>query len=609
MPGTFFGLSISKSGLYAAMGGINTTAHNISNTETSGYCRQVLNQQAGTALRVNSTYGMAGSGVDMTGVVQMREEYYDLKYRSNTMMYGEYTTKEHYMSEIENYFNEIQLEGFTTTFNSFFDSIQEMSKKPADLTTRTQVTNFAQSMCEYFNSLSVSMKAVQEECNFEIKNQADHINSLAQQIATLTKQINTLEVNGGTANDLRDSRNLLIDELSQICNVSVTENIVGADVGVTSYVVRIDSQLLVDTCDYNQLIAVPQKHLTNQTDADGLYTLKWSNGQDFDSASSTLGGVLAALFEVRDGNNKEAFKGTADTSYGDTTITVTATNVNDIARLNIAPSGTITVGHREYVYSSFVVKDDGDGNYVYEFELEEGTEVTRNEDSAPVIIGRDVDYKGIPYYMSQMNEFIRTFSREFNAIHTSGQDLNGEKGLDFFNAADTVTGKDFVFGQSEDDEMDGIIARSFPPEDDNVNYGSYYFLTAANFKVTSEVYYDAKKLAAASSITDGVEQSDIAHKLLDLKGNVDMFRQGAPGSFFQTLVAEIGIDARKAEQFTKNQLNICSSITNQRLSISGVDTEEEAMNLIRYQTAYNLSAQAVTVMNQIYDKLINYMGA
>ena len=165
--------------------------------------------------------------------------------------------------------------------NSFFDSIQEMSKKPADLTTRTQVTNFAQSMCEYFNSLSVSMKAVQEECNFEIKNQADHINSLAQQIATLTKQINTLEVNGGTANDLRDSRNLLIDELSQICNVSVTENIVGADVGVTSYVVRIDSQLLVDTCDYNQLIAVPQKHLTNQTDADGLYTLKWSNGQDF----------------------------------------------------------------------------------------------------------------------------------------------------------------------------------------------------------------------------------------------------------------------------------------------------------------------------------------
>ncbi|MDE7298268.1 MAG: flagellar hook-associated protein FlgK, partial [Lachnospiraceae bacterium] len=81
------------------------------------------------------------------------------------------------------------------------------------------------------------------------------------------------------------------------------------------------------------------------------------------------------------------------------------------------------------------------------------------------------------------------------------------------------------------------------------------------------------------------------------------------GSFFQTLVSEIGIDSKKAQQFTKNQPNICASIENQRLSISGVDQEEEAMNLIRYQTAYNLSAQAVSVMNQIYDKLINYMGA
>ena len=81
MPSTFFGLSIAKSGLYASMGGINTTAHNISHTNTEGYCRQVMGQTAGSALRVNSTYGMAGSGVDITGVEQMRDIYYDLKFR------------------------------------------------------------------------------------------------------------------------------------------------------------------------------------------------------------------------------------------------------------------------------------------------------------------------------------------------------------------------------------------------------------------------------------------------------------------------------------------------------------------------------------------------
>ena len=67
MPSTFFGLSISKSGLYTAMGGINTTAHNISNAETDGYCRQIVKQQASSALRVNTNYGMAGNGVDVTG--------------------------------------------------------------------------------------------------------------------------------------------------------------------------------------------------------------------------------------------------------------------------------------------------------------------------------------------------------------------------------------------------------------------------------------------------------------------------------------------------------------------------------------------------------------
>lgn len=610
MPSTFFGLSISKSGLYTAMGGINTTAHNISNAETDGYCRQIVKQQASSALRVNTNYGMAGTGVDVTGVVQMRNEYYDVKYRTNSTMYGEYLTKEHYMDEIESYFNEVSVDGFTTIFNSFYDTLQEFSKKPADLAVRTQVTNFGQNLCEYFNTLYNNMKSVQEECNFEIKNQVDRINSLAKQIATLTKQINTLEVNGGTANDLRDTRNLLVDELSQICNVTVRENVVGnEEVGASTYVVSINSQILVSSYSYNELVVVPQKHLTNQTDEDGLYGLRWSNGQSFDCASKQLGGTLAALFAVRDGNNKEAFKGSADVMDGDTTLTVTGTTVNSLAKLNIAPQGVITVGNRAYNYTGFVVKQDTNGDYIYEFELDPATPILKTEDEAEVIIGRDVDYKGVPYYMAQLNEFIRTFSKAFNEVHTSGVDLNNEKGLDFFNARETVTGRDFVFGQSEEDEAEGIIARSFVDSESAVNYGSYYLMTAENFKVTTALIRDGKKVVAASDITNGVERADIAHKLIALKTDVSMFRQGAPGYFFQTLVAEIGIDTSKAEGFSRSQQNICSSIDNQRLSVSGVDTEEEAMNLIRYQTAYNLSAQAVTVMNQIYDKLINYMGA
>ncbi|HCL00864.1 MAG TPA: flagellar hook-associated protein FlgK [Lachnoclostridium phytofermentans] len=613
MPSTFFGLSIGNSGLYASQAGLNTTAHNIANIETEGFSRQVAKQQAGTALRVNSSYGMVGTGVDIKGVSQIRDEYYDLKFMKNNTMYGAYTTKEYYLTSIENYFNEVKLEGFLTNFDNMYNSLQELSKQPEDLTVRTQVTNMAQSTCDYVNSLSTSLGRLQEECNFEIKNQVERVNSLAQQVAIVTKQINTIEVNGGTANDLRDQRALMVEELSGFATVSVSERIVGDDVGVTSYTVKLDGQTLVDTYEASQLKVVPRDTKVNQLDANGLFNVCWSNGQPVDLNSPTMGGTLKALLQVRDGNNKEGYQGKVTASAGDTTITVTSTNKNNVEDLNIATNGIITIGNREYHYNGFAVtKDDTTGEFIYEFSLDEEIKVDVNEETAH--IGKQIDYKGIPYYMAQLNKFARTYGKAFNDVHKSGQDLNGEQGLDFFNGVDVVTGKNFIFDKSPSDEGNGYLFTSKTGAYagdyvDEPNFASYYFLTADTFEVTKAVYTDPKKLAAASSIENGVANADIIEKLLALKDDVRMFGQGKPAQFFQTLVAEIGIDAKQAGNFAENQKNILSAVQNQRLSISGVDQEEEAMGLVRYQKAYNLSAKVISVMDQIYDRLINYMGA
>src|SRR5690554_6857347 len=102
MPSTFLGLNIGNSGLYAYQSALNVTAHNITNAETPGFSRQVQNQRAGNPIRVNQLYGMVGSGVYVTDTTQVRNEYYDIKYRQNHTIYGEYATKEHYMHKIEN---------------------------------------------------------------------------------------------------------------------------------------------------------------------------------------------------------------------------------------------------------------------------------------------------------------------------------------------------------------------------------------------------------------------------------------------------------------------------------------------------------------------------
>ncbi len=107
---------------------------------------------------------------------------------------------------------------------------------------------------------------------------------------------------------------------------------------------------------------------------------------------------------------------------------------------------------------------------------------------------------------------------------------------------------------------------------------------------------------------NGVDNNDVVQALIALKTDKTMFGQGEPGGFMNTLVADIGIDTKKANNFSISQENILRAISNQKLSISGVDIDEEAMNLVRFQNAYNLSAKVISVMDEIYDRLINYMG-
>ena len=595
MPSTFFGLNIGTTGLYTYQAALNTTAHNITNAQTEGYTRQILSQKAGVAIKVNSTYGMAGTGVNVTGITQARDEYYDLKYRKNNTIYGSYSAKEYFMTEIENYFNEVTLEGFTTTFNNLFNSMQGLSTSSADLTKRTEVTNYAKSLTEYFNSLSTNLQSSQEECNFEVKNQVDRINSIGEQIAQVTKQINILESSGGTANDLRDQRQLLLDDLSEIVNISYSENVVGDDVGVTSFTVKINGETFVKTDTVNTLQVVPRTEKVNQNDIDGLYDIEWSNGNSFNTQSLTLGGYLKSLIEVRDGNNNENLKGTAE-AYTDADgnadnkkVVITDSNINAIEKLNIPSEGILTIGNKEYKYTGFTI-DDSSEPYKYTFDLEENLSADSVGKSAS--IGESINYKGIPYYQSQLNELIRTFSKKFNDLHKSGEDLNGDSGLDFFNNSDfdpnPETGESYKFDSASD----------------------YYNLTAANFTITDEIYNDPSKFVTTSDgeIVNGVENNDILDALLDLKDDISMFKQGTPASFFQTLIGEIGIDTDKASDFAQSQSDILAMIKNQRLSVSGVDEDEEAMALVKFQNAYNLSAKVIQVMNEIYDKLINGTG-
>lgn len=661
MPNTFFGLTIGVSGLYASQASINTVAHNVSNENTPGYTRQKVETTASEAISLNSPYGMAGTGVDATGVVQIRNEYYDKKYRTNNSLYGNYEAKEYYMKSIENYFSETNAEGITSSFDQFFTSVLALISDTGNATIRSQVTNNAQTFTEMVNNIASGLKGIQQEANTEIRTIADRINAIAEQIATLNKQINTIEITGRKANDLRDSRNLLLDELSEYCKITTEEDPMG-DAGIYNFSIRIDGKCLVDGYDYSTLKPVPQSTSVNMNDEEGLYDLTWSDGQSFDGYTDRLGGKLQALFEVRDGNNQMNFTGTGgNAAAGATSIEVTAgsasrENFNDLIKLNIPQSnGRITVGSEEYTYESFEVeiteKKDDAGNvlkdeagniiydYKYTFQLKDGEKLRTSADGKTVSIGESLDYKGIPYYMARLNEFVRTVSREFNRVHDSGKNQYGNiTGLDFFTAVQETSGADYDFteeiiGAGQTTGTFRSVCASNPDgtvildANGNVPNGSYYYMTCMNFGVSKDIMADPKKISAGTGELDengeladdasdrlteddkaGIEHNKTLWALYGVYKDNTLFKQGDPSDFLRTLITDIAIDGRKAKTFTDGQNNILKSIDSQRKSISGVDSDEEAMDLMQFRYAYNLSSHVISVMNEVYNKLINETG-
>lgn len=610
MASTFFGLTIAYSGLNAYHAALNTTGHNISNVETKGYCRQYVEQTAADALRTFTNSGMLGSGVVVNGIEQMRDIYYDYKYWNNSAKLGEAETHEYYMLQIENYFkgnttadtdNPAVADDFTDQFDSMFNALEEVAKNPSNTSYRNNFIHTAQCFAEYFNAAYTNLKKLQEDCNLELKSTVNQINSIAERLATLNKQINVIEGTGSKANDLRDKRALLIDELSAIVPVEVEElpiedsNNPDRVTGLNNYYVKIGGQTLVYGDDYNTLLIKPRaaEDSVNQTDVVGLYDLEWSNGLEFNSNNERLGGRLKALFDIRDGNNKENFKGIVESvDEANNTITIGKDSLPEIYQnvygINIADRGVITIKSGDLHYDNFQVNEDGS----YTFHLTEGVSTVRaGMAGSAAEVGDSIDYMGIPYYMSQLNEFVRKFAETFNNIHEGNEDLNGNPVGYFFTGIDPVDGSELQF-------------------DEKIATGTdcYYRLTAGNFSVRDEYLKDSSLLATTGQIVEGVEQVDVLDKLFEMRKQKDFYNGGTTEEFLECILTDIALTTKTASTMSANYDNIGKIIEQQRMSVSGVDNDEEALNLVKFQNAYNLSAKMMTVMTEIYDRLILETG-
>ncbi len=870
MPSQFFGLNIAYTGLLASNAALNTTSNNIANVQTEGYSRQKVDQQAYSALRVFQTYGCAGAGVETLAIERVRDEFYDFRYWNNNARVGEYSQKQYYMQQIETYFDDNgKNAGFKTVFDQLMvTGMQALLNDPDDATAKAQFVGYAGALAEYFNGLAGNMEKLQKDVNQEIKLKVDEMNSLAGEIATLNKQINTIELTGQKANELRDRRTLLLDQLSEIVDIDVKEiPIIDSsdptrETGAHRFIIKIASgQILVDGNEYNGLECVARKDYekVNQTDIDGLYDVYWENGQKFNLYNAAMGGALKGLVEMRDGNNGENFTGeitevgTANGGANDTvTVRVDRAYLKDLNKCNLSDQGgVIRLGNQEFYYDSWecsISRDEnGEEVYSYKFTLSAEREknparITNDRVGRPATIGTALNYQGIPYYMNQMNEWVRTFAQKFNDILTRGVASGNEPGIHMFTgniptddaqyefptearydlflkgqellkqayeqapetlvlekAAEPIlndlkatagyandladakqkkldvkraakldqkiaekmseqgvkneitarvaaimstTGNTLTQAQArqkvtaeveqeyrngtngktaitltaaEENDIDAEATSEATAEVDakykkqameeardalqdagkldaaveeakqaivdgtpegkaaleqakkdiareneipveildmvdeladkkrqeitaelaangnpnnltaedilkqaldtveltvNDKEDSYYQLTAGNFDILAAMELDPSRLANRYKSSDGVEQNDLLEDVRDLATdkNAASFRGASASEFLQCVLSDIALNAQRANTFHQSFTDIAGSIDTQRLSISGVDEDEEAVNLVKYQNGYNLASKMIQTLTEIYDKLILETG-
>ncbi len=615
MASTFFGLEIAASGLRAANAALNTTANNISNTNTLGYSRQEVKQEAMNPLRVFATYGCAGAGVNTLAIERIRDQFYDQKFRENETKLGQFDAKAYYCKMIEEYLTDDGKTGFKSIFDQFGLGLQEITKNASSDATKRSFISAAKSMVDYFNNMYGDLQNLQADVNDEIKIRIDHINSIAQDLAMVNKQINMIEISGTVANELRDKRDVLLDELSAIVDVDVTEDPIydqtGNETGAYRCIVRIaGGQLLVDQNEYNQLecIARPAEEKVNQTDIDGLYDIRWTHGPDFGLNNASMGGALKGLIEMRDGNNGEYFRGTTkeiiyNGSTSRVTIETTDAYLSSMSKCNLSDTGgVINIGDQLYYYTDWTYEGDG----VYTFTIDNVASdqpISAAKNNRTATVGTDVNYQGVPYYMQQMNEWIREFTKKVNDIFTEGLTAAGEDAGILFTARYPKKEGQYTEAELNDSAKNGK---------------GYYYMTAGNLEILDALMKDASLLGTRGKTIndkgeeqiDGVEQCEQVKKVISMLSDKNQFsfRGRDAGGFLECVLSDAALNASNANTFYATYLSLETNIDNQRTSISGVDEDEEAVSLVKYQNSYTLASKMISVLTEIYDRLILQTG-
>lgn len=544
-------LSIGQSALAAAQVGISTTGHNIANASTPGYNRQIVTQSAAQAQ--NFGYGYVGQGTNVAGVTRV----------FNELLHRQMTNSQSASASIDTYYSEIKSiddmlsdskAGLNPALSTFFASVKAASANPSDIPTRQTLLSNAQALVNRLNTMGDRLSQIQDDVNTQISGHVSSINSYATQLARLNDTIDqAISVDGNTPNDLMDQRDQLVLELSKIVKTTVVPQ------GQGSYNIFIGNGMpLVVGNDAFSLTAT-----TSPTDSSRTEVGYVSNGNVTILGSQSLsGGALGGLIEFRE-NTLDA----TQNQLGQIAL-VLGKEFNEQHQagfdLNGAAGGDLfTIPNPStQLRTSY---DDGHtpGNAVLN--------VTINNAENVLTSDYKLGYDGTNY----------TITRQSDGTAST-----------FASLPQTVDGLTFSISS-------GTIASG----------DEYAIRPTRNIASSiSLAISDVNKLALAGSASTGPNDNTNALLLANLQTSQKVKSpSGSQITFsaaFAQLVSNVGNKSNELKITGESEAQVLESTTAAMQAESGVNLDEEAANLIRYQQAYQAAGKMMQIASELFDILL-----
>ena len=544
------------SGLQTSNNALNTTAHNMSNMDTIGYTRQQVAQSTRTYTTIEkgnkTNWKQLGLGVNYSLTRQERHIFLDKNYRRETGRSAFYDVSTSAMEEIEYILGEGQAGGsiegheFSESLSNFWVSVQELSKDPTSSVNQNLFVTRAYEFVTRASAVYKSLEEYQENLNESVLKEVDNINKYALQIEELNQKIVSIEAGQEHANDLRDKRNYLLDQLAKLGNISYTEDISG-------YVsVRFEDVDLVKGSLVNEMAIYTDPKT-------GFFTPYWT--------------MLANFDYDKDGKRVVTEEGIAGAKVFDLTREVSSDLNTDIGSLK----------------GMLLARGDHKATYKELKNFPPDADPTDPEQAVEGWYDQQISQSIVMNIQAEFDQLINAVATKINAILAEEAESAGPAGVsDYLRDENGEPLKLFIKNVEEED---WTVSNLLVNPDLRQNPALLKFRKDEH----SEDYPAMVKLKAA-----------FEEKIYTLNPNVET--PLCFTDYYKNLVSQVANSGSVFRGIQATQTQATDALLNSREQVVGVSSDEELTNMIRFQNAYNASSRYINVISEMLEHVLSTLG-